>query len=58
MADFPQPGVIVRDVRPLLADAATLACGIDARGLIFGAALAQRLCAGFVPLSKPGARTL
>lgn len=22
MADFPQPGVIVRDVRPLLADAA------------------------------------
>ncbi|BFI95160.1 MAG: adenine phosphoribosyltransferase [Rhodanobacter sp.] len=70
--DFPKPGVLFRDVTPLLADArgfadciAALAepwrgagvqavCGIEARGLIFGTALAQALGAGFVPLRKPG----
>lgn len=70
--DFPQPGVLFRDVSPMLADArgfadciAALAapwraasvqavCGIEARGFIFGAALAQALHAGFVPLRKPG----
>ncbi|HEX8777713.1 MAG TPA: adenine phosphoribosyltransferase [Rhodanobacter sp.] len=70
--DFPQAGVMFRDVSPLLADArgfadciAALAapwreagvqavCGIEARGFIFGAALAQALRAGFVPLRKPG----
>ena len=70
--DFPQPGVMFRDVTPLLADAAAFArcidalaepwqssgvqavCGIEARGFIFGAALAQKLHAGFVPLRKPG----
>ncbi len=70
--DFPRPGVLFRDVAPLLADACAFACcidalagpwlgrrvqvvcGIEARGFIFGAALAQRLRAGFVPVRKPG----
>lgn len=29
-------------------------CGIESRGFIFGAALADRLRCGFVPLRKPG----
>lgn len=70
--DFPRPGVMFRDVTPLLADAQGFArcidalaepwqgqgvqavCGIEARGFIFGAALALKLRAGFVPLRKPG----
>lgn len=70
--DFPRPGVLFRDVTPLLADARGFAdcitalaapwrdagvqavCGIEARGFIFGVALAQVLGAGFVPLRKPG----
>jgi adenine phosphoribosyltransferase len=70
--DFPTPGVMFRDVTPLLANAGGFArcidalaepwqgsrvqavCGIEARGFIFGAALAQKLHAGFVPLRKPG----
>lgn len=70
--DFPKPGVMFRDITPLLADAGGFArcidqlaepwqghqvqavCGIESRGFIFGAALAQKLHAGFVPLRKPG----
>lgn len=70
--DFPKPGIVFRDVTPLLADPACFAhciealaepwldqsvqvvCGIESRGFIFGAALAHRLGAGFVPLRKPG----
>jgi adenine phosphoribosyltransferase len=69
--DFPQAGVVFRDITPLLADAGGFArcvdalaepwlgsavqvvCGIESRGFIFGAALAQKLHAGFVPLRKP-----
>jgi adenine phosphoribosyltransferase len=70
--DFPRPGIVFRDITPLLADAGGFArcidalaepwlgqgvqavCGIESRGFIFGAALAQKLNAGFVPLRKPG----
>ncbi len=72
VADFPQPGIVFRDLGPLLADAAAFAAtvdalaapfvdagiarvaGIEARGFIFGAAVARRLGSGFVSLRKPG----
>lgn len=70
--DFPSPGVLFKDITPLLADAESFAdcmdalaapwrdaaidavCGIEARGFIFGAALARTLDVGFVPLRKAG----
>ncbi len=70
--DFPQPGILFKDITPVLADAALMKAaidgmaeafagqkvdkvvGIDARGFIFGALLAQRLGAGFVPIRKKG----
>ena len=72
VADFPRPGIVFRDIAPLLADAGGFAAavgalaapwrgeridavaGIEARGFVFGAALARELGAGFVPLRKPG----
>lgn len=69
--DFPKPGVLFKDITPLLADAGAFRecvdalaapwraqgidaiCAIEARGFIFGAALARVLDAGFVPLRKP-----
>lgn len=70
--DFPKPGILFRDLTPLLADAASLrlavgamaapfasdsidcVLGTEARGFIFGAAIALELGAGFVPARKPG----
>jgi adenine phosphoribosyltransferase len=70
--DFPQPGIVFKDLTPLLSNvdafrfavdsvaehAAGLTVdkvvGIEARGFIFGAAVAYRLGAGFVPVRKPG----
>ena len=74
--DFPKPGIIFKDITPLLSDPRlfqmiaeafvlelerdeelgriTKIVGIDARGFILGAALAQRLGTGFVPLRKKG----
>jgi adenine phosphoribosyltransferase len=70
--DFPIPGIMFRDITPLLADAAALALAIElmssrwrdaridlvaameARGFIFGAAIAKELGAGFVPVRKTG----
>ena len=72
VADFPKPGIVFKDITPVLADAAGFAAAIDAmaapwrghaidaviaieaRGFIFGAALAQTLGVGFVPVRKPG----
>jgi adenine phosphoribosyltransferase len=69
--DFPKPGIVFKDITPLLANGdafaaavSGLAChvpsgsdvivGIESRGFIFGAALAQQLNMGFVPVRKPG----
>ena len=69
--DFPSPGIVFKDVTPVLADAETfgavtrdmaqrrrgtvdLIVGIEARGFIFGAALAHELGVGFVPVRKAG----
>lgn len=70
--DFPESGIIFRDLSPLLANVDALryaveamadefvgrevdqVVGIDARGFIFGAAVAVRLGTGFVPVRKAG----
>jgi adenine phosphoribosyltransferase len=70
--DFPRPGIVFKDITPLLLDAAAsraaldglvaaagrrepeLVVGIEARGLIFGAAIAQELGVGLAPVRKPG----
>ena len=72
--DFPKPGIVFKDIMPILADPATLrlsidlfeeAChafpapidkivGIDARGFLFGAALAYKMGLGFIAVRKAG----
>ncbi|MEA2111421.1 MAG: adenine phosphoribosyltransferase [Campylobacterota bacterium] len=70
--DFPEPGIVFKDITTLLNDAAAYSAlmnhlknryedynldfiaGIDARGFIFGATLAQMLNVGFVPIRKKG----
>lgn len=68
--DFPKPGIMFRDLTPLLADGAAfgattaalaeragafdLIAGIEARGFLFGAALAQLTGKGLVIVRKPG----
>lgn len=70
--DFPKPGILFKDITPVLSDPELLQCcidklvetaadleidkvvGIDARGFIFGPAVALRLNAGFIPVRKQG----
>lgn len=72
VVDFPQAGIIFKDITPILSNASlfresiSLLCdtaggvkidkvvGIDARGFIFAAAVADRLGAGFIPIRKKG----
>jgi adenine phosphoribosyltransferase len=70
--DFPKPGIVFKDLMPLIADPVTFRASIDqlaewaaprqpdvilgaeARGFIFGGALAYVVGCGFVPARKPG----
>src|SRR5919197_924848 len=54
--DFPKTGILFYDVTTLMQDARgfRLAIGIESRGFIFGAAVADRIGAGFCPVRKPG----
>jgi adenine phosphoribosyltransferase len=68
--DYPKPGIVFKDITPLLADGpafraviealasgssgVTKVAGIEARGFILAAPVACRLGAGFVPVRKQG----
>ena len=68
--DYPQPGVVFKDITPLLADGKAFSAvvdglaalygpvdkvaGIEARGFILGGAVAHQVSAGFVPIRKKG----
>lgn len=68
--DFPLPGILFKDITPLLANGEALSvitsalgqsaspftsvAGIEARGFIFGAAIAVHTGVGFIPLRKAG----
>jgi len=70
--DFPKPGIVFKDISPILGDAdlfrsvvdalaeeaedakPSKIVGIDARGFLFGAAVAYRLGVGLVPVRKRG----
>ena len=70
LPDFPKPGIQFRDLTPLLANGAAfrattaalaeragafdLIAGVEARGFLFGAALAQLTGKGLVIVRKPG----
>lgn len=70
--DFPKPGIVFKDITPLLAEPRAFQYAVDrlvehypaadvevvaaaeARGFLFAAPLALRLCKPLVPLRKPG----
>ncbi len=68
--DYPQPGIVFKDITPLLADGPAFAAvvaelgagyqgvhkvaGIEARGFILAAPVALELKVGFVPVRKQG----
>ncbi len=48
--DFPKPGIVFKDISPLLANPAAM----QSRGFLFGMPLAMKLGVGFTPIRKPG----
>lgn len=68
--DYPKPGIVFKDITPLLSNGKAfdavidalcedltqvdIVAGIEARGFILASAMATKLGAGFVPLRKAG----
>jgi adenine phosphoribosyltransferase len=70
--DFPEPGILFRDITPLLKEPnafghvldvlaeeamrreVEVVVGVESRGFLFGAPLADRMDLPFVPVRKPG----
>ena len=52
--DFPEPGIIFRDVTSILQDADGLVVGPESRGFIFGVPVAYAEHKSFVPIRKKG----
>jgi adenine phosphoribosyltransferase len=70
--DFPKPGIVFKDITPILGDGQLFqsvidylgeeaakanpskVAGIDARGFLFGAAVAYKLGVGCIPIRKKG----
>ena len=68
--DFPEPGILFRDITPIFADpalcteiideisrcfpAVDAVVGIESRGFFFGMAVAQKLQIPFIPIRKKG----
>ncbi len=70
--NWPQPGIIFRDITPLLGNpdifpavveamcepfknkGIKYVAAVEARGFIFGAAICEKLSAGFIPIRKAG----
>jgi len=72
VVDFPKPGIVFKDITPVLADPTLFKAAVDlfvkrhrgkhiakiaavdARGFLFGGAIAEKLGAGLVPIRKKG----
>ncbi|MCW2633065.1 MAG: Adenine phosphoribosyltransferase [Pseudonocardia sp.] len=68
--DFPEPGIVFRDITPVLADAHALSAavaamgeavgeadvivGVEARGFLLGGAVAHQAGVGLIPVRKAG----
>ena len=68
--DFPKPGILFQDITPILSDGPAFSAvvlelisrtspvdcvaGVEARGFIFGAAVAAQMGIGFIPIRKKG----